>query len=125
MLKTHKEIILCVIILVVLDVLFITVNKSAFDNQVVLVQRVVMQLNPVGAVLCYILLIFGLYYFIISRNRPVIEAFIYGIVVYGIHDTTNYAMFNKWSPYLAIMDTVWGGVLMATTTYLTYTLSSL
>lgn len=125
MLKIHKEMILCTIILIVLDIIFISINKNAFDNQVITVQRVIMQLNPIGAVLCYILLVAGLFYFIINRNRPAFEAFLFGIVIFGIHETTNYAIFKKWDPYLATMDTLWGGILMATTTYLTYTLSSL
>jgi uncharacterized membrane protein len=125
MLKIYKEMILCTIIFVVLDIIFITINKTAFENQVISVQRVVMQVKPIGAIICYLLLIFGLFYFIISRNRPLIEAFFFGVVIYGVYDSTNYAMFKKWDPYLAIMDTLWGGVLMTLTTYLTYTLSSL
>ena len=125
MLKIHKEMILCTIILVVLDIIFITINKTAFENQVISVQRVVMQVKPISAIICYILLVVGLFYFIISRNRPLEEAFLFGVVIFGIHDSTNYTIFKKWDPYLAIMDTLWGGVLMTVTTYLTYTLSSL
>ena len=122
MLKIHKEMILCTIILVVLDIIFITINKTAFENQVISVQRVVMQVKPISAIICYILLVVGLFYFIISRNRPLEEAFLFGVVIFGIHDSTNYTIFKKWDPYLAIMDTLWGGVLMTVTTYLTYTL---
>ena len=59
-------------------------------------------------------------YFIISRNLPVLDAFLFGFVIYGVYDSTNYAMLKKWSPYLAIMDALWGGTLMALTTLITY-----
>ena len=117
--QLYKNILISTVILLLLDAAFISINMNAFENQVALVQRVIMQVNPVGAVLCYFFLIFGLNYFIISKHRSVLEAFIFGLVIYGVYDTTNFAMFKKWDPYLAMMDTLWGGTLMATTTYLT------
>jgi uncharacterized membrane protein len=45
-------------------------------------------------------------------------------VIYGVYDATNYALLRKWNPYLSIIDTLWGGVLMATTTYITYSVLS-
>jgi uncharacterized membrane protein len=59
-------------------------------------------------------------YFIIKNNRSILEAFLFGLVIYGVYDSTNYAMLKKWNPYLAMMDTLWGGVLFATTTAVTY-----
>ena len=115
--------VLSAIVLLVLDSIYLTINKNAFATQVADIQRVALKVNYLGAIACYILLIGGLYYFILMKKRPVLDAFIFGLVVYGVYDTTTYALFKKWSPYLAIMDTLWGGTLMATTTYITYKLS--
>jgi uncharacterized membrane protein len=115
--------VLSAIVLLVLDSIYLTLNKTAFATQVADIQRVALKVNFLGAIACYILLIGGLYYFILMKKRPVLDAFIFGLVVYGVYDTTTYALFKKWSPYLAIMDTLWGGTLMATTTYITYKLS--
>ena len=112
------------IILLVLDFIYISINKNAFATQVADIQRVALKVNLLGAILCYILLIGGLYYFILMKKRPVLDAFLFGLVIYGVYDTTIYALFKKWSPYLAIMDTLWGGILMATTTYITYKLTN-
>ena len=117
--KIYKNIIISSIVLLLLDGMFITLNMRAFENQVITIQRVIMQMNYVGAFLCYFFLIFGLNYFIISKNRPILEAFLFGLVIYGVYDTTNLATFKKWDPYLATMDTLWGGTLMASTTYIT------
>ena len=73
-----------------------------------------------GAALCYIFLIFGLYYFILSENRSAFDAFILGLVIYGVYETTTYAIFKKWSFHLVLIDTLWGGVLFALTTIITY-----
>ena len=115
-----KKILISAIIMLALDFIYITTILQKFQDQIITVQRVVMQFKPLGAVICYILLILGLYYFILRNKRPVYEAFFFGLVIYGVYDSTNYATLKKWSPSLAIMDTLWGGVLMASTTYLTY-----
>ena len=68
-------------------------------------------------------LIFSLYYFIIKDKKPVIDAFLLGFIIYGVYDATSYAVFKKWSPGLAIVDTLWGGILFSLTTALTYQFS--
>jgi uncharacterized membrane protein len=84
------------------------------------VQGSPLSLKWIPTILCYILLVFGLNYFIISKKRSVYDAFLLGLVIYGVYDTTTYALITKWSPYLALTDAIWGGILMAITTYITY-----
>ncbi len=122
MLKWVKEIFVSAIVLLILDFGYISLNKEAYNHQIATVQRVILQVKPEGAVICYFFLIFGLNYFIIQKKRSILEAFLLGLVIYGVYDSTNYATLKKWSPYLAIMDTLWGGTLMATTTAITYSL---
>ena len=123
--KIVKEFLISVVVFVVLDMIYIYINKTAFENLVASIQRTVIKVNMWGAILTYVLLVGGLFYFIIRRNRPIEEAFMLGILVYGVYEGTNYALFKRWSPTLAVMDTIWGGTLMAATTGITYTLSSL
>jgi uncharacterized membrane protein len=47
------------------------------------------------------------------------DAFLLGLVIYGVYETTNWALFSKWSPMSVIIDTLWGGILFAATTYVT------
>ena len=68
------------------------------------------------------MLIFALYYFIIQHRKSVKDAFILGIIIYGVFDTTNYALFNNWSIITVITDTLWGGILFAITTFIVYQL---
>jgi uncharacterized membrane protein len=65
-----------------------------------------------------IFLILGLYYFIIKPNRSIKDAFLLGLVIYGVYEGTNYALFNNWSEYIVIIDTLWGGILFALTTFI-------
>lgn len=115
-----KKIVLPAVILLALDFIYISANRTAFENQVIEIQRVALKLRIWPAILCYIFLIFGLYYFILRTNRSVFEAFLFGLVIYGVYETTNYAMLKKWKLNIAIMDTLWGGTLMALTTAIIY-----
>ena len=108
------------LILIALDFIYLSFIKEKYEVQVVQIQRVVMKVKILPAILCYILLCFALNYFILRTHRPIYEAFLLGFVIYGVYDATNYAIFKKWNPLLAVGDSIWGGLLFAMTTYLIY-----
>ena len=104
------------IVFVLLDYLYLGMMKGYFEKQVQLVQGSPLKVNLLGAIICYIFLITGLNYFIIKPNRSVTDAFLFGLVIYGVYETTNVALFTKWSWLTVIMDSLWGGILFALTT---------
>jgi uncharacterized membrane protein len=109
--------------LIVLDALFIILNMKTFSNILFKIQKEAMKPKFPSIFLCYILLICGLWFFIIRTKRPIWEAFLLGIFVYGVCETNNYAILNNWQPHIVAIDTLWGGILFASTTYITYTLA--
>lgn len=115
-----KEILVASIALLGLDACYITLTKAWWDIQIATVQRVAMQVRILGAIVCYILLIAGLYFFILKNHRPVLEAFLLGIVIYGVYESTNYAILKKWDWRISVMDTLWGGTVYALTTSIVY-----
>ena len=115
-----KYIITSSIILLLVDSIYIYTNSVVFANLVENIQKTKFKINIVGAFLSYSFLISGLYYFILRKRCSPFEALILGMVIYGVYDSTNYAMFDKYNPYLGIMDTIWGGILLYITTYITY-----
>jgi uncharacterized membrane protein len=87
-------------ILLTVDVLYLyNFGMKTFQKNVQLIQKTPLELNVYGALLSYICVIGILYYFIISQNKPVFDAFLLGIFLYG---------------------TLWGGTLFAFTTWATY-----
>jgi uncharacterized membrane protein len=84
-----------------------------------------MVIKPLGGIICYALLIFGINYFIIFQKKSILEAFLLGFVIYGVYDSTNYAIIQKWNGIIAAIDTLWGGILFATTTRVVYFLKEL
>jgi len=112
--------ILASILLLVLDMIFLKWNERLFHNQVITVQRVILQPNYYAIMMTYVLLIFALCYFIIRTHRNVEEAFLLGFLIYGIFECTNMSIFKKWELKTAMIDSVWGGTLFALVTQGTY-----
>jgi len=113
------------VLFVCIDAIYLNLMKGYFDKQVKDVQGSVIQLNLVGAFLTYIFLIYGLNYFIISKNRSVGDAFLLGIVIYAVYEFTNLSLLKNWHVLTTILDTTWGGILFALTTFLVYKIKSI
>jgi uncharacterized membrane protein len=113
------------ILLVAIDFIYLKTTRSYFENQIKIVQGSPLQVNLLGLILSYIFLIFGLNYFIIKSKRSPYDAFLLGILIYGVFETTNYALFKKWSIFTVILDTLWGGTLFAIVTFIINNLRTL
>jgi uncharacterized membrane protein len=112
------KLLITAIILVIIDGIFLSMMKPYFDNQVKLVQGSVLKVNITATILCYVFLIFGLYHFIIKPNKSVQDAFLFGIVIYAVYETTSRALLTKWKWTTVFIDTLWGGILFALTTWI-------
>lgn len=115
--------ILTAVVLVALDSVYLSVNRTFMETQIQSVQKSPIQLNPVSLILCYLLLVLGLYYFVIRSKRGILEAFLLGIFVYGVYELTNFSTFKSWKLQMVFLDTLWGGILFGTTYFLVDTLT--
>jgi len=106
------------IIFITLDSIYLNVIKNYFQKQIQSVQGSAVKINFLGAAICYVFLIIGINYFIIKPRKSINEAFLLGLVIYGVYETTNYALFKNWSLVTVVIDTLWGGILFAVTTYI-------
>jgi len=113
------------IVFITIDSIYLNSMKGYFEKQVQAVQGSEMKINFLGAALCYLFLIIGINYFIIKPKKSVQEAFLLGLVIYGVYETTNYAIFKKWTFLTVVIDTLWGGILFALTTYIVTILRTL
>ena len=109
--------------MLLLDAVYLSTFSGFFNKLVTSVQGSKIKFNIMGAILCYMLLIGGLNYFIISRKKTLTEAFFLGIVIYGVYESTNLAILEKWNMQAVALDTLWGGVLFTLTSHITYMLS--
>ena len=121
--STIKTLIITGLVMLSLDAVYLTAMKNTFERQIAAIQRVSMQFKILGAILCYIFLVGGLYYFILKQHRPIMDAFLLGLVIYGVYETTNYAILKQWKWEIVVADTLWGGILFALTTIGVYWIS--
>ena len=115
-----KNMIVPGIILLVLDFTYLNLMSNMYNIQIASVQKVALKPRYLGAIICYALLIFGLYHFILRSGRSTIDAFILGLVIYGVYNSTNYATLKNWTLKVTLIDTLWGGILMGLTAFLSY-----
>jgi uncharacterized membrane protein len=107
-------------ILIIFDSVYLYFFKGYFQKQVKSVQGSDLKLDMTAAVLCYIFLVVGLYYFIIQKRESLMNAFLLGILVYSVYELTNKALLKNWSYYTVVLDTLWGGILFASTAAIVY-----
>jgi uncharacterized membrane protein len=105
------------IVMLAIDSVYLYLTKSIFGQLVARIQRTAIEFKVVGAAVVYLLLAIGLYVFIVEPGKPLWQAALLGLVIYGVYDFTNYAIFKKYDLSVALMDMVWGSVLLAATTY--------
>ena len=121
----YSEIAISGLVMLGLDAVYLSLIKEPYLQQIENIQLTKPSVKMIGVFLSYTFMIFGINYFILQKKASLLDAFLFGLVIYGVYDATAYALFTKWSVNLAIIDTLWGGILMMTTAYLTYSLSSL
>ena len=114
------KLLLSAFLFVLIDFFYLSSVSKYFNKQVSLIQGSPLKLEPYSTMLCYIFLVFGLYYFILRENRSVFDAFLFGLVIYMVYETTNKAIFKEWSWTTVLLDGAWGGILYASTTAATY-----
>jgi uncharacterized membrane protein len=113
------------ILFVSIDSIYLSFIKDYFNQQVKIIQGHHIRFNMTAAIITYIFLIYGLDYFIISKKKSVLNAFIFGLVMYGVYEFTNLTIFSDWHWKTAFIDTLWGGILFSTTTFATYQVEKL
>jgi uncharacterized membrane protein len=118
--KNGMRYLLIALIMLVLDSIFIGLQMSYFKKLYNKIQGSPLKIRVESVILCYVLLVFVLYYFVLSKKRSILDAFLLGICVYGVYDTTTYALLTNYPLSVALTDILWGGILFATTAFIYY-----
>ncbi len=114
--KFIKEILCLSVVLLILDIIWISVIMGKHYSTLIRdIQGEDLQFKPLAAILCYIVLINGLYYFVIMRMKKELDilnvlslSIPFGITVYGVFDLTTASMIKKWDYLTAFADILWG-----------------
>ena len=99
--------ILVALLFVAVDSIWLFLGSGLSQSMISAIQGAPLTLRYLPAVVVYIALA---YLVTIPNNNT--EAFLLGLSTYAIYDFTNYSTLNKYSLKFALMDSLWGGVLM-------------
>lgn len=114
----------------VIDMLWLVlIAKNFYQKQIGFLMNP--DINWVAAIIFYLLFITGLIIFVIS---PAIEKHswlhallfgaLFGLITYATYDLTNLATLKDWPLLVTIVDLIWGAVLAASVSVITYLIAS-
>jgi uncharacterized membrane protein len=125
---TIKLYLLVLVIFLAIDLTWLGVLMAKFYKAELgpLARRSGEAMAPVwwAAFLVYILIPLGIVLFVLPRVSPEHRAasalgwgFLYGVILYGVYDLTNYSLIDRWPWRMTLVDMAWGGFICAVTSY--------
>lgn len=128
--------IITIVVILIIDCIWLYTNKNNYNNLVKKIQGFDIQLNLIGTFLSYLCVIAGLFIFSIPMIKyeyakekkeenhksllllSIKYGGLMGLIIYGVINATNIAIFKNYNINIAIMDTIWGFVLYSFSAYL-------
>jgi len=106
------------ILVLLLDSSYLSLIKSTMLKVIKNVQNKPLKINWTYLILCYLLVSFTIYYFVIKERKSILYSFILGFCINGIYETTNMTILQNWNQNIVIIDTIWGGLLFSLVNYI-------
>ncbi len=121
--RTLYDILIASFTLLIIDGIWIgIIIRPKYQETVKHIQGDYIQLNIVAANLAYVVMIIGLYYFVLSRTEDIYTAFkeglMLGFVIYGTFDFTSAAIFKNYHFSTAFIDLLWGTFLCGLSSFI-------
>lgn len=111
---------LCIFLL--LDYLWLGVLMPEFYSQQLgsLARRAGNDMDVIwwSASLVYLIIPAGLIWFVLPKRRTFLWGSVFGVILYGVYDFTNYATLSGWPLALVFLDTLWGAIICGVTSFL-------
>lgn len=108
MLSTWKTYAIAIGLLIAVDsVWLLTVGRSAL-TMTAAIQGEPVSFRVLPAIIVYIALAY-----LVIQSENVHHAALVGAATYAVYDFTSLTLLKKYSPTIAVADTLWGGVLFA------------
>ena len=122
------------IILMFLDIAWISLNMATYSNTILKVQKSPMILRNEYAIIAYIIILFSIIFVAIpftiqnikkgedmTIENKLLKSFMYGgavgFSIYGIYNFTSLAIYKDMDSTIGIIDTLWGTTLYTLTTF--------
>jgi uncharacterized membrane protein len=107
----------------------IVVAKNFYQKQIGFLMKP--DINWFVAIIFYLLFVGGLVTFVIlpalqkqSWTNALLYGALFGLITYATYDLTNLATIKEWPVLVTIVDLIWGSVLAASISIITYLISN-
>lgn len=101
------------------------IAKNLYRNQIGFLMTP--NINWIAAIIFYLLFLIRLVFFVISPavyngswSQALLRGFLFGFIAYATYDLTNLAIVKDWPLLITVVDMIWGGVLAALVSVVTY-----
>ena len=101
------------------------IAKNLYRNQIGFLMTP--NINWIAAIIFYLLFLIRLVFFVISPavyngswSQALLWGFLFGFIAYATYDLTNLAIVKDWPLLITVVDMIWGGVLAALVSVVTY-----
>ena len=111
--KIFYKFILTAVVIFIVDLLWLGTGGQYAVKVAENIQGSRVTLNPYYAGVVYLFLAYML-----IKSSTYLEAFFFGVCIYGVYDFTTLAIFKNYDVRFAVMDTLWGGLLFVISRYL-------
>ena len=111
------------LMLIALDAMWLYVFMGRrFMSMVARIQKKPTKIRGWAIIGAYALMVLGHLLFVLPHVKSALDAlrtgFLFGVIVYGIFELTNAAVFQDWDLRLAFVDIAWGGFVFAVAAWL-------
>ena len=101
-----------ILLLILFDMPWLFAIGETAQKLILRIQGSELRLRMLPALVVYIALAY-----LVTKTESPMEAFKVGVATYAVYDFTNLAMFKNYTLSFAIMDTIWGGILLGMVRY--------
>jgi uncharacterized membrane protein len=106
--RSVKIFLTAALLLLLIDLPWLFLIGETAQKMVVRIQGSEISMRYIPGLIVYLALAY-----LVTKTEDPIEAFKVGVATYAVYDFTNLAIFKNYTLSFALMDTLWGGILMA------------
>jgi hypothetical protein len=119
-----RSLLIVAVVMLLMDTVWLTFQYSYNASIIKNVQKSVMKMRYIPALLVYLIMPIAVTYLAIVPSKTIQESVqkgaLVGLAMYGVYDLTNLATLDGWTNRMAIQDIAWGTFLCSVTAGIGY-----
>ena len=114
-----QSIIIILVMVLLLEPIYLYLTKGNLSEMLQNIQKFEYgNIKIYSFIISYLLMSIILYYSMLRYEFTYLDIFILGLCVNGLHQSMAYGSLNHWDLKLALLNTLWGGILFISVVFL-------